>query len=47
MTWTLEGFSDAEIAAAMGLSADAVKSNRRYAKASLRKRLGLNRRGAR
>jgi RNA polymerase sigma factor (sigma-70 family) len=46
MTWTLAGFSDAEIAMAMGLTADAVKSNRRYARGSLRKRLGAQRRDA-
>jgi len=40
MTWTMAGFSDAEIAAALGLSTDAVKQNRHYARQKLRKRLG-------
>ena len=47
MTWTLARFSDAEIASALGISADAVKSNRRYARATLRKRLGSKRKDAR
>jgi RNA polymerase sigma factor (sigma-70 family) len=40
MTWTLAGFNDAENAAALGLSTDAVKQNRHYARQKLRKRLG-------
>jgi RNA polymerase sigma factor (sigma-70 family) len=47
MTWTLAGFSDAEIASELGISAEAVKSNRRYARATLRKRLGAKRKDAR
>jgi RNA polymerase sigma factor (sigma-70 family) len=39
MTWTLAGFSDAEIGEALGLSTDAVKQRRRDAKKNLRKRL--------
>ena len=41
------GFSDAEIASELGISAEAVKSNRRYARATLRKRLGAKRKDAR
>ncbi len=40
MTWTLAGFNDTEIAGALGLSTDAVKQNRHYARQKLRKRLG-------
>jgi RNA polymerase sigma-70 factor (ECF subfamily) len=40
MLWTLAGFSDAEIAEALDLSTDAVKSNRRYARRNLSKQLG-------
>jgi RNA polymerase sigma factor (sigma-70 family) len=47
MTWTLAGFGDAEIADALGLSADAVKQNRYYARRNLAKRLGLTGRGSR
>jgi RNA polymerase sigma factor (sigma-70 family) len=47
MIWTLAGFSDAEIAEALDLSTDAVKSNRRYARRNLSKQLGLGRRGTR
>lgn len=43
MTWTLAGFNDAEIAEALGLSTDAVKHNRHYARKNLRKRLGPRR----
>jgi RNA polymerase sigma factor (sigma-70 family) len=43
MTWTLAGFSDAEIAEALGLTTDTVKQNRYYAKRNLRKRLGARR----
>lgn len=39
MTWTLAGFSDAEIGEALGLSTDAVKQRRRDAKKNLKKRL--------
>ncbi len=39
MTWTLAGFTDAEIGEALGLSTDAVKQRRRDAKNNLRKRL--------
>jgi RNA polymerase sigma-70 factor (ECF subfamily) len=39
MTWTLAGFTDAEIGEALGLSTDAVKQRRRDAKKNLRKRL--------
>jgi RNA polymerase sigma factor (sigma-70 family) len=39
MTWTLAGFSDAEIGEALGLSTDAVKQRRRDAKKNLRKQL--------
>lgn len=39
MTWTLAGFSDAEIGEALNLSTDAVKQRRRDAKKNLRKRL--------
>ena len=41
MTWTLAGFGDAEIADALGLSMDAVKQSRYYARRTLAKRLGL------
>jgi RNA polymerase sigma factor (sigma-70 family) len=41
MTWTLAGFGDAEIAATLGLSTDAVKQSRYYARRNLAKRLGL------
>ena len=41
MTWTLAGFGDAEIADALGLSTDAVKQSRYYARRNLAKRLGL------
>jgi DNA-directed RNA polymerase specialized sigma24 family protein len=47
MTWTLAGFGDAEIADALGLSADAVKQNRYYARRNLANRLGLMGRGSR
>ena len=47
MRWTLAGFPDAEIAEALGLSTDAVKSSRRYARNNLRKRLGPERRDTR
>jgi RNA polymerase sigma factor (sigma-70 family) len=47
MTWTLAGFGDAEIAEALGLSADAVKQSRYYARRNLAKRLGLAGRGSR
>jgi RNA polymerase sigma factor (sigma-70 family) len=41
MTWTLAGFSDAETAAALGLTADAVKQSRYYARRNLAKQLGI------
>jgi RNA polymerase sigma-70 factor (ECF subfamily) len=41
MAWTLAGFDDAEIARALGLSTDAVKQSRYYARRNLAKRLGL------
>jgi RNA polymerase sigma factor (sigma-70 family) len=41
MTWTLAGFSDTEIAAALGLTTDAVKQSRYYARRNLAKQLGL------
>jgi RNA polymerase sigma factor (sigma-70 family) len=47
MTWTLAGFNDAQIAEALGMSTDAVKANRRYARINLKKRLGARRRGTR
>lgn len=47
MTWTLAGFGDAEIAAALELSTDAVKQSRYYARRNLVKRLGLAGRGSR
>ena len=47
MTWTLAGFNDAEIAEALSLSTDAVKSSRRYARNNLKKRLGPGRRDTR
>jgi RNA polymerase sigma-70 factor (ECF subfamily) len=40
MTWTLAGFSDAEIADALGITADAVRQNRREARKNLSKQLG-------
>jgi RNA polymerase sigma factor (sigma-70 family) len=43
MTWTLAGFSDAEIAGVLDLTTDAVKQNRRYARKNLRKQLGSRR----
>jgi RNA polymerase sigma factor (sigma-70 family) len=47
MTWTLAGFADAEIADGLGLSTDAVKQSRYYARRNLAKRLGLAGRGSR
>jgi RNA polymerase sigma factor (sigma-70 family) len=47
MTWTLAGFADAEIADALGLSTDAVKQSRYYARRNLVKRLGLARKDSR
>jgi RNA polymerase sigma factor (sigma-70 family) len=47
MTWTLAGFGDAEIAENLGLSTDAVKQSRYYARRNLAKRLGLAGRGQR
>jgi RNA polymerase sigma factor (sigma-70 family) len=47
MTWTLAGFGDAEIADALGLSRDAVKQSRYYARRNLAKKLGLARGGSR
>ena len=47
MTWTLAGFGDAEIGAALELSTDAVKQSRYYARRNLAKRLGLAGRGSR
>jgi RNA polymerase sigma factor (sigma-70 family) len=47
MTWTLAGFGDAEIADGLGLSTDAVKQSRYYARRNLAKRLGLAERGSR
>ncbi len=47
MTWTLAGFSDAEIAGALGITTNAVKQRRFYARRSLAKRLGGTRRGSR
>jgi RNA polymerase sigma-70 factor (ECF subfamily) len=43
MTWTLAGFTDAEISEALGLSSDAVKQRRYDARKNLRKRLGTRR----
>ncbi len=43
MTWTLAGFSDAEIAEALDLTTDAVKQNRHYARKNLQKRFGSRR----
>lgn len=45
MAWTVAGFADAEIASALEISTDAVKANRRYARKSLRRRLGSRREG--
>jgi RNA polymerase sigma-70 factor (ECF subfamily) len=45
MTWTLAGFSTAEIASALGLSQDAVRQHRHYARRNLRRRLGSGRDG--
>jgi RNA polymerase sigma-70 factor (ECF subfamily) len=39
MTWTLAGFSDAEIAGVLSITTDAVKANRHYARQKLRKQL--------
>jgi RNA polymerase sigma factor (sigma-70 family) len=47
MTWTLAGFGDAEIAEALGLSTNAVKQSRYYARRNLATRLGLAGRGSR
>jgi RNA polymerase sigma factor (sigma-70 family) len=47
MTWTLAGFSDAEIARALGLSSGAVKQSRYYARQNLARRLGFAGRGCR
>jgi RNA polymerase sigma factor (sigma-70 family) len=47
MTWTLAGFGDAEIASSLGLSTDAVKQSRYYARRNLAKRLRLAERGER
>jgi RNA polymerase sigma factor (sigma-70 family) len=47
MTWTLAGFGDAEIASSLGLSTDAVKQSRYYARRNLAKRLRLAERGSR
>ena len=47
MTWTLAGFTDAEIAGVLGLSTDSVKANRHYARKNLRKRLGSGKEGTR
>ena len=47
MTWTLAGFGDAEIADGLGLSTDAIKQSRYYARRNLAKRLGLAGRGSR
>ena len=41
MTWTLAGFSDAETAAALGLTTDAVKQSRYYARRNLARQLGI------
>ncbi len=41
MTWTLAGFGDAEIAGVLGLSMNAVKQSRYYARRNLAKRLRL------
>jgi RNA polymerase sigma factor (sigma-70 family) len=41
MAWTLAGFSDTEIAAALGLTTDAVKQSRYYARRNLAKQLGI------
>jgi RNA polymerase sigma-70 factor (ECF subfamily) len=41
MAWTLAGFGDAEIAEVLGLSTNAVKQSRYYARRNLAKRLGL------
>jgi RNA polymerase sigma-70 factor (ECF subfamily) len=47
MTWTLAGFSDTEIGAALGLSAGAVKQGRYYARRNLAKRLGIRKEDSR
>jgi RNA polymerase sigma factor (sigma-70 family) len=47
MTWTLAGFSDAEIAGALQLTTHAVRQSRYYARRNLAKRLGFRRRGSR
>jgi RNA polymerase sigma factor (sigma-70 family) len=47
MAWTLAGFSDAEIAAALGLTKQAVKQSRYYARRNLAKRLGITMTGSR
>ena len=47
MTWTLAGFGDTEIAGALGLSTNAVKQSRYYARKNLVKRLGLDGRDSR
>jgi RNA polymerase sigma factor (sigma-70 family) len=39
MRWTLAGLADAEIAGQLGITADAVKHNRYYARKKLQKRL--------
>ncbi len=39
MTWTLAGFSDAEISGVLGITADAVKQSRHYAR---KKQLGAH-----
>ncbi len=43
MSWTLAGFSDAEIGRALDITTDAVKKNRQYAKQNLRKQLEARR----
>ena len=43
MTWTVAGFSDAEIADSLGLTADAVRQNRREARKNLRRALEARR----
>jgi RNA polymerase sigma factor (sigma-70 family) len=41
MTWTLAGFNDAEIASVLGITTDAVKHNRHYARQKLRKQVRI------
>jgi RNA polymerase sigma factor (sigma-70 family) len=47
MTWTLAGFSDTDIAVALGLTTDAVKQGRYYARRNLAKQLGIRKEDSR